>query len=379
MSLLTPGTAMRVCVPLLLSHALHVQRAEAQAPSPQRPEQALVSPQIGAPGHVTFRIYAPRAQQVAVRGEFGRTLAAIRGNGGIWEASADSVKPGTYRYVFMVDSVTTVDPRNPETSASVSTVQSLLNVPGTTWQDTKPVPHGAVAAVHYQSSSLGMPRRMHVYTPPGYEAGAQRYPVLYLLHGGGDSDESWSSVGRAGFILDTLIAAGKARPMIVVMPAGHTPKGGNPMSADPAQDPFTADLLRDVLPYVESHYRVVAGRENRAIAGLSMGGVQTLNIALTNLDRFSQIGVFSSGWFPPVRERFVSTHQSLLAAPATKQAVRLFWHAAGVDDIARDNHRALVALLKQYGIANTYRETPGGHTWINWRDYLAELTPLLFR
>jgi enterochelin esterase-like enzyme len=258
-------------------------------------------------------------------------------------------------------------------------VQSLLNVPGTTWQDTKPVPHGAVAAVHYQSSSLGVPRRMHVYTPPGYEAGAQRYPVLYLLHGGGDSDESWSSVGRAGFILDNLIAAGKARPMIVVMPAGHTPKGGNPMSADPAQDPFTADLLRDVLPYVESHYRVVAGRENRAIAGLSMGGVQTLNIALTNLDRFSQIGVFSSGWFPPVREQFVNTHQSLLSAPATKQAVRLFWNAAGVDDIARDNHRALVALLKQYGIANTYRETPGGHTWINWRDYLAELTPLLFR
>jgi len=379
MSLLTLARVVRVCAPLLLLHAVSVERAEAQLPGPQRPEQTLVSPQLEAPGRVTFRIYAPRAQQVAVRGEFGRTLAAIRRDGGIWEASADSVRPGTYRYHFVVDSVTTVDPRNPQTSASLNAVQSLLIVPGTTWQDTKPVPHGAVAAVYYQSSSLSIPRRMHVYTPPGYEVGAQRYPVLYLLHGGGDSDESWSTVGRAGFILDNLIAAGKARPMIVVMPAGHTPKGGNPMSADPAQDPFTADLLRDVLPYVESHYRVVPGRENRAIAGLSMGGVQTLNIALTNLDRFSQIGVFSSGWFPPVREQFVNTHQSLLSAPTTKQAVRLFWNAAGTDDIARDNHRALVALLKQYGIPNTYRETPGGHTWINWRDYLAEFAPLLFR
>jgi len=370
---------MRDCAVLLLCLAMPVHRAEAQVPGPQRPEQTLVSPQLDAPGRVTFRIYAPRAQQVAVRGEFGRTLPAIRRDGGIWEASADSVKPGAYRYVFVVDSVTTVDPRNPATSASVSSVQSLLVVPGTAWQDTKPVPHGAVAAVHYQSTSLGLPRRMHVYTPPGYEAGAQRYPVLYLLHGGGDSDESWSTVGRAGFILDNLIADGKARPMIVVMPAGHTPKGGNSMSADPAQDPFTADLLRDVLPYVDSHYRTLTARDSRAIAGLSMGGVQTLNIALTNLDRFSQIGVFSSGWFPPVREQFVSAHASLLSAPATKQAIRLFWNAAGVDDIARDNHRALVALLNQHGIPNSYRETPGGHTWINWRDYLAELTPLLFR
>jgi enterochelin esterase family protein len=159
--------------------------------------------------------------------------------------------------------------------------------------DTRPVAHGAVASVTYHSTALRRFRRMHVYTPPGYTRGGGRYPVFYLLHGAGDCDDSWTSVGRAGFILDNLIADGKAKPMIVVMPAGHTAPGGFRLPA--SGDDFMRDFMNDVMPHVERNYRVRSDRANRAIAGLSMGGSQTLNIAFANLDRFAYVSVFSSG------------------------------------------------------------------------------------
>ena len=208
-----------------------------------------------------------------------------KGENGVWELTIGPVDPGAYRYNFNVDGVAVVDPRNPAISESNDNVWSVVHVPGSDFMDTKNVPHGAVAAVNYHSSALSTFRRMHVYTPPGYETGTDKYPVFYLLHGAGDSDDSWTTVGRANFILDNLIAAEKAKPMIVVMPAGHTsPRlrrrpaavGGGDVGATSSSKDFT----KDIMPYVEKHYRVLTDRAHRAIAGLSMGGAQTLNVAV---------------------------------------------------------------------------------------------------
>ena len=210
------------------------------------------------------------------------------------------VEPGAYRYVFVVNGVGVIDPRNTAISESNTTTWSVATVPGSDVMDTKNVPHGAVASVYYQSSALGRTRRMHVYTPPGYESGKDKYPVFYLLHGAGDCDDSWTSVGRANFILDNLIASNKAKPMIVVMPAGHTSATGGGRGAAaaggaPPRDEFAEDFVKDLMPYVEKNYRVVADRAHRAIAGLSMGGSQTLNIGMPNLEKFAYVGVYSSG------------------------------------------------------------------------------------
>src|SRR5689334_3235112 len=305
-------------------HGLSVAAAPAaQAPAPQpaapgAPQApAVTSPEVRPDRHVTFRVWAPGAQKVELRspgdipGIGGRGVAPpqlTKTSDGVWETTVGPVPAGAYRYVFTVDGVTVVDSRNPATSQTNTTVYSLAVVPGSDVFDTRNVPHGAVAAVHYNSTALGGIRRMHVYTPPGYETSRERYPVLYLLHGAGDVDESWSSVGRAGFILDNLIAANKAKPMLVVMPAGHVNGAGaalggvvpdaaaqgNP-GVGTGPDPFANDFLTDVLPYVEKNYRVLTDRPNRAIAGLSMGGNQTLNISIPHLDKFAYIGVFSSG------------------------------------------------------------------------------------
>ena len=201
----------------------------------QRQAPAVISPEVGADRRVTFRILAPDAQKVELRspgdipGIGGRGVAPpqlTKNADGVWERTFGPLPAGAYRYVFVVNGLTVVDSRNPTTSQTNTTVYSLAVVPGSDVFDTKNVPHGAVASIHYQSTALGGIRRMHVYTPPGYEMNRERYPVLYLLHGAGDVDDSWSSVGRAGFILDNLIAANKAKPMIVVMPAGHVNGAG---------------------------------------------------------------------------------------------------------------------------------------------------------
>jgi enterochelin esterase family protein len=175
--------------------------------------------------HVVFRIFAPMAQVVRLTASDIPAIgqgAMIKGDNGVWEATIGPVDPGAYRYNFNVDRVSVIDPRNPLTSESNNNTWSLIYIPGADFMDTREVPHGAVAAVTYYSSALKKWRRMHIYTPPGYDLGQGKYPILYLLHGAGDSDDSWSTAGRAGFILDNLIAAKKAKPMVVVMPAGHT-------------------------------------------------------------------------------------------------------------------------------------------------------------
>ena len=232
--------------------------------------------------------------------------AMTKAENGVWEVTVGPVPPGAYRYNFNIDGVATIDPRSSAISESNTNVWSLVVVPGNDLFDTKNVPRGAVAAVTYWSTALGTFRRMHVYTPPGYERGSGQYPVFYLLHGAGDNDHAWSSVGRAGFILDNLIAAGKAKPMVVVMPAGHTPRATGSVVGTSATQDFVSDFVKDVMPYVESHYRVRKDRANTAIAGLSMGGQQTLAVAIPRLGRFAYIGVFSSGLisaFPELARR----------------------------------------------------------------------------
>jgi len=374
-------------------------------------QTTVVSPEIGGDRRVTFRILAPDAQRVELRspgdipgiGGRGVALPQLTKNGeGVWEITLGPLPAGAYRYVFIVNGVTVADSRNPMTSQTNTTVYSLAVVPGSELFDTKNVPHGAVAAVHYHSTALGGVRRMHVYTPPGYESNQNRYPVLYLLHGAGDVDDSWSSVGRAGFILDNLIAAKKARPMIVVMPAGHVngagaalggtvpeaARAGNPgIGAGP--DPFATDFMTDLMPYVEKNYRVITDRGSRAIAGLSMGGNQTLNIAIPHLDKFAYVGVFSSGVITggrgagaaestPIGEAWETQNSAALDNSAARRGLRLLWFSTGRDDGLITTTRATVELLKKHGFDPVFIESEGAHTWLNWRNYLAEFAPQLF-
>jgi enterochelin esterase family protein len=358
-----------------------------------------VSPEVQTDRRVTFRIYAPQAESVRLSGGDipgnGPGAAMTKAENGVWEVTLGPIDPGAYRYNFNVGGVTVIDPRNPQTSESNTNTWSLVYVPGSEVSDTREVPHGAVAVIPYFSTTLNRFRRLHVYTPPGYESDTQKYPVFYLLHGAGDSDDSWTSVGRAGFILDNLIAAKKAKPMIVVMPAGHTRAVGGGM---PTNDEFNKDFLTDVMPTVEKRYRIVADRAHRAIAGLSMGGSQTLNIAIPQLDKFAYVGVFSSGLigaFGPVRPTPGATpppapapgmpnpwEQQNLAAldnAAAKKGLKLVWFATGKDDFLLQTTHSSVDLLKKHGFTVVYEETAGGHTWINWRAYLPQFASQLFQ
>lgn len=357
---------------------------------PQGPR--VISPEVSSDGKVTFRILAPKAEAVRLSGSDipsngGRGAEMVKNSEGVWEATLGPIQPGSYRYNFNVDGVAVIDPRSAAVSESNNNVWSLVHVPGADYMDTQNVPRGAVAEVTYYSTALKRFRRMHVYTPPGYESGGGKFPVFYLLHGAGDCDDSWSTVGRAGFILDNLIAGKKARPMVVVMPAGHAGafNFGGPR---PAVDEFSQDFLNDVMPYIEQNYRVLTDRQNRAMAGLSMGGGQTLNIGIPNLAKFAYLGVYSSGVFgivprpnapAPQGPSFEEQHQAILDNADLKKGLKLFWFATGKDDFLVETSRATVAMFKKHHFDVVYKEGEGGHTWIVWREYLNEFAPQLFQ
>ena len=375
--------------PLLFREAA----AAAASPARRRSGPNVMSPEILPDRHVTFRFQADKAQ--SVRLALSDPPAKVdyspltKNAEGIWEVTVGPFEPGAYRYGFDVDGLAVTDPHNPSVTEAQSSVSSLLYVPGSEIMDTTRVPHGAVAVVTYYSTTMSAFRRMHVYTPPGYEAGGGSWPVLYLMHGSGDSDGSWPTLGRAGFILDNLIAAGKAKPMIVVMPAGHTratrggPGGG---------DEFGRDFLTDLLPYVEQNYRVAPGRANRAIAGLSMGGGQTLSLLLAHGELFAYAGVFSAGLFElagrgrpgstPTADASAAWEQQHLAAlddAKLKEGLKLLWFRTGKDDFLLSTTKATVAMLTKHGFTPDFEQTAGGHAWCNWREYLAKFVPLLFR
>jgi len=334
-------------------------------------------------GRIVFRVRAPGADAVRLTGTdmpaIGRGVEMSRGDDGLWEATVGPVDPGTYRYVFSIAGVSVMDPVNTAISESNATSWSLVTVPGAAFMDTRRVPHGAIAEVTYFSEPLGRFRRMHVYTPPGYETGTTRYPVFYLLHGAGDSDDSWSTVGRAGIILDNLIADGRAVPMVVVMTAGHVPGAGSGISG-PGADAFARDFVEAVMPHVESRYRVRTERGSRAMAGLSMGGAQTLDIGIPHLERFAYLGVYSSGVFGIADDAsFEERHRAVLDDANLKKGLELVWFATGRDDFLVETSRATVAMLRSHDFDVVYEEGDGGHTWINWREYLNAFAPRLFQ
>jgi enterochelin esterase-like enzyme len=352
------------------------------------PNAGLVSPEIRPDRRVTFRIYAPKASDVLLRGDWMETPGPVKlekDDKGVWSVTVGPLTPDFYSYTFSVDGVQTVDPRNPTIKQGIGNVQSMFFLPGeeAAFEENKMVPHGEVRQVWYRSSTLGTQRRLHIYTPPGYDNSTDRFPVLYLLHGGGDEDSGWSTIGRAGFILDNLLAEKKARPMLVVMPNGSLPfpvkLPDGTAGKTAAQDRFTNELLKDIVPFVEKHYRVHADRDNRAIAGLSMGGGQSLRVVTTHPEQFAYVGIWSAGLGPNAAD-FEKRNEAFLGnADKVNKLVKLFSISVGDKDFAFAGSKNLSELLTKHGIRNQLHVSGGGHTWINWRHYLCELAPKLFQ
>ncbi|MEW6306928.1 MAG: alpha/beta hydrolase-fold protein [Verrucomicrobiota bacterium] len=339
----------------------------------------LASPEISADRTVTFRLRAPQAREVAVQGQWasGRTALA-KDDQGVWRATTGPIEPGLYEYSFVVDGLQMIDPANPNIKPMRAPRTSMLEIAGhpPLLHEFQDVPHGAVTMHSYFSKSLGKRRGLYVYTPPGYGKDTKaRYPVMFLFHGSGDNEACWTVHGRAHWILDNLIAQGKAKPMVVVMPDGHAVERRTDEDRNRNIDSFGQDLLQDVLPLVEANYRVRTDREGRAIVGLSMGGGQSLTVGLNNLHKFAWVGGFSSA----VREP-ETTLPGALAKPAeTNKQLKLLWIGCGKDDFLLKANQDFVALLKDKGIAHVYRETDGNHSWPVWRRYLAEFAPLVFQ
>jgi enterochelin esterase-like enzyme len=385
-----------------LASAAAAQPNPAPAPNPQGQQAPATCASQGAvnvpsierlaDGRVTLRICAPAATAVDVisadhpalrsvaAGSEGMTMT--RDSLGRWSGTTTApIPPGTYRYNFRVNGARVPDPMATRFSEERIGINSLLEVPGPAGgvQDFNPaIARGMVTETEYWSQSLGVKRRAHVYTPPGYMKDAAQYPVLYLVHGAGDNDNSWSTVGRANYILDNLIASGAAAPMIVVMPFGHTPERPGASSPTLNNQDFGDDLLRDLVPHVEANFRTLNGPATRAMAGLSMGGAHTIRHGLTHPELFGYIGIFSMG-LANEQEVAAYTAQNDAALRRGANEFRLVYYAMGVDDFLYNRVAPTRAMLDTYGIQHTYNETDGGHTWIVWRDYLADFVPRIFR
>ena len=366
------------------SRALFVMLVVAFAVTGAAQAPVVVSPEVSN-RTMTLRYLAPNAREVTANGELdGRPHPMTRGANGVWTVSIGPLAPDIYTYAFNVDGAVALDPQNTNTKLGYGQfgAVSVVEVPGDVAQfyDAKPVPHGEVRIRPYESKTLGLSRTMWVYTPPGYDKGKD-YPVLYLLHGAGDVESGWVLIGRANLILDNLIAAGKAKPMVVVMPYGRPYQDvylgpmANPRPADP--NAFANDLLKDVIPFVEKQYRVSAKADDRAIAGLSMGGGQTLQIGLSHMDMFHYIGAFSAaGSGGNVEE----TYKEAFADPAvTNKKLKLFYIACGKTDNLFAGAQNLSDTLEKRQIRHKFAPSEEGHVWRNWRDYLADFTPQLFR
>ncbi|GAB3987695.1 esterase family protein [Spirosoma daeguense] len=354
------------------------------------PNDTLKSPKVLDDKRVLIQIYAPKATEVTVGGDFlngAKPMSLNKNEQGVWSVSVGSLTPDYYTYTLMVDGVRTMDPKNPVIKQGIASIENVMLLPGseTAFEDNKAVPHGEVREVWYSSNTLGTMRRLHVYTPPGYEQNKGKYPVFYLLHGAGDDDSGWNSIGRAGFIIDNLLAAGKAKPMVVVMPNGSMPMMLTTGQANPAQHMnkmralFADELLKDIMPLVEKTYRVTTTPDTRAIAGLSMGGFQTLDVTLTRPELFNYVGVFSSGFFGNSIDEAETKYAKALNDPGFNKGKKLFWIGIGKDDFVMDSNKKTLALLDKHQIKYQYKETAGGHTWINWRQYLNEYVPMLFK
>jgi enterochelin esterase-like enzyme len=353
----------------------------------QTPPAPLMSPEVHADDRVTFRFRGPNLKEVGVQVEgTSKPLPMQKDNQGVWSVTTEPLAPDYYGYAIIADGVGMFDPSNHSIKPNFLYRASELHVPGPaslSWE-LSDVPHGEIHHHFYKSGVVGDDRGFFVYTPPGYDPrGKQTYPVLYLLHGYSDDASAWTAVGRANVILDNLIAQGKTKPMVVVMPLGYgAPEVLKPDSGvfhDPAItqrnfDKFREALLTEVIPLVEANYLVIKDRNSRAIAGLSMGGSESLLTGLNNLNQFAWVGAFSSGGIAPEFDKDFPG----LDAKANAQ-LRLLWIACGTDDRLIEINRSLRTWLASKGVQHVDIETPGAHTWMVWRRNLTEFTPLLFR
>ncbi len=366
----------------LLIFTLHIMALSSRSQT-----APLISPEVSSDSRVTFRFPDPSATKVLLQLEGTADQIPMRkDDNGIWSLTTDRLEPDYYGYSFVADGVALIDPANPLLKPNLHGTQSMVRVPGPAslpWE-TNDVPHGIVHEHLYKSGVVGDERRYFAYTPPGYDAAAkQRYPVLYLLHGYSDDANAWTAVGRANIIFDNLIAQHKAVPMIVVMPLGYgAPEilvrgsGGlnNTDLRNRNMQRFGATLLDEMIPLIESEYRVISDKKSRAIAGLSMGGGESLFIGLHNPDRFGWIGAFSTGGLGD------NVEQPFLGVSAKNAAdLRLLWIACGTADGLFDLNQRIRGWLTSKNIKHTDVDTPGGHTWLVWRRNLAAFAPMLFR
>jgi enterochelin esterase-like enzyme len=371
-----------------------VQKQKPQTSERQTSPGPVTSPEVLADHRTTFRLRAPNVKEVSVQIDgLNNPLVMQKDAEGVWSATTEPLAPDYYGYAFIVDGVTMFDPSNSATKPNYLYRASELHVPPAagdsgdsalpTWEIAD-VPHGEVHHHFYRSKVVGDERGYFVYTPPGYDPrGKQTYPVLYLLHGYSDDASAWTAVGRANVILDNLIARGKAKPMLIVMPLGYgAPEVLNPNSGvfhDPGItqrnfDRFREALLTEIIPRVEGEYLVVKDRDSRAIAGLSMGGAESLLTGLNTLNEFAWIGAFSSGG---IAKDFDKDFPGL--DTSANAQLRLLWIACGTDDNLIELSRAFRSWLASKGIHHADIETPGAHTWMVWRRNLTEFAPLLFR
>ena len=357
------------------------------------PYTALHSPEVHPDRTVTLRFLAPNATQVDVVGEIlqGKApLAMTKGEDGIWTATLGPLPPEIWSYNFRVQGVDVTDPSNPAIKPVPPgfAMSSFVEVPWDTpaFYDSKPVPHGEVRMVLYESKTMGVTRWLWIYTPPNYEKSRAKYPILYLLHGNGEAQNGWVMNGRANIILDNLIADKKAQPMIVVMPQGHALQGANvgPLvrlagETDMFSKRFSPDLLQDIIPLVERSYRVYADADHRAIAGLSMGGGQALSIGLMHPDLFHYILGYSAAVGGPFMNAEAEFNEALAKPAALNSRLRLLWVGCGKQDFLYQANRQFVDLLKNKSVNVLYHETEGSHVWSVWRNYLNETAPMLFQ
>ena len=353
--------------------------ANAQFRMGPTPNDTLQSVRVEANGDVVFSIYAPKARTVSLAGDivpWGVALKSVEAPNGVWSIRVPKPGDGAYRYHFVVDGLNVYDPKADATTQQ-SAVANVATNGETFFSYRKDIPHGAVAIRQYESKTLGTTRTMRVWTPAGYEKSTAKLPVLYLIHGGGDTDTSWPSVGCAGEILDNLLAEGKIKPMIVVMPNGtiHTQ---DMMGEVPL---FAKDMVTDIIPFIEDNYRVLTDRKNRAIAGLSMGGMETLEVALNNIDMFNYVWVLSSSFSPGNKAvyDYEREHLKQIAAKINKTWKILAFTQGGPTDIAYNNCKQTLELFDGAGIKYEYNEVPGGHSWTAWRQNLYDLAPRLFK
>lgn len=365
----------------------------------------VVSPEIHDNNTVTFRFKAPKAVRVQLTGDFLPVQKNAKfeapgivdlkeGQEGVWEyTTPEPLKPELYSYSFIVDGLRMNDPANVYLIRDVSTLTNVFIIGGdrADFYKVNPVPHGTVSRIWYDSPALGLERRMTVYTPAGYETSGKRYPVLYLLHGMGGDEEAWISLGRTAQILDNLIAQGKAKPMIVVMPNGNASQEAAPGESSRGMVPPTMQLPKtmegsyeqafpEIVKFIDKNYRTIKSKSGRAIAGLSMGDFHSLHISKQYPDMFNYIGLFSAAIMPnkEVSSPIYENMEGKLKVQFDKNPA-LYWIAIGKTDFLYKANEEYRKLLDEKGYKYTYYESDEGHIWKNWRIYLTEFVPMLFR